>query len=158
MLYKAILKLVLLPAIILSLPGCSPVTDENYDIDDGILWVDTWNDGMARVFDISDPFSPKETYTEKIGAQINMTSQSWDGKRIYFTSSLLSNWDKKQAESGDIQYLKAYDWDGKKLSHKFSIDFIAEKLGLPHQMRFGSYALYGKRPPTAGDIKVTAAQ
>lgn len=132
--------------------------DISISADDGILWVDTWNDGMARVFDISDPFSPKEIYTEKIGAQINMTSQSWDGKRVYFTSSLLSNWDKKQADSGDIQYFKAYDWDGKRLSHKFSIDFIAEKLGLPHQMRFGSYALYGKRAPAADEIKVTTAQ
>lgn len=132
--------------------------DISISADDGILWVDTWNDGMARVFDISDPFSPKEVYTKNIGAQINMTSQSWDGKRVYFTSSLLSNWDKKQAESGDIQYFKAYDWDGKTLSHRFSIDFIAEKLGLPHQMRFGSYALYGKRPPTADDIEVTVAQ
>ncbi len=126
--------------------------------DDGILWVDTWNDGMTRAFDISDPFNPKEFYSKNIGAQVNMTSQSWDGKRIYFTSSLLSNWDKKQAKSGDIQYFKAYDWDGKKLSHKFSIDFVAEKMGLPHQMRFGAYSLYAKRPPIESDIKVAATQ
>jgi hypothetical protein len=29
----------------------------------------------------------------------------------------------------------------------FTIDFVAAGLGAPHQMRFGSYALYGKRPP-----------
>lgn len=132
--------------------------DISISADDGLLWVDTWNDGMARAFDISDPFKPKEVYTKNIGAQINMISQSWDGKRAYFTSSLLANWDKKQAESGDIQYFKAYDWDGKKLSHKFSIDFIAEKLGLPHQMRFGAYSLYAKRPPVETDIKLAATQ
>ncbi len=132
--------------------------DISISADDAILWVDTWNDGMARAFDISDPFNPKEVYTENIGAQVNMISQSWDGTRVYFTSSLLTNWDKKQADSGDIQYFKAYDWDGKKLSHKFSIDFIAEKLGLPHQMRFGAYSLYAKRPPAETDVKVAARQ
>jgi selenium-binding protein 1 len=132
--------------------------DISISADDGILWVDTWNDGMARVFDISDPFNPKEVYTKNIGAQINMTSQSWDGTRVYFTSSLLTNWDKKQSDTGDVQYFKAYDWDGKKLSHKFSIDFIAEKLGLPHQMRFGAYSLYAKRSPLENAIRVATTQ
>ena len=110
--------------------------------DDSILWVDTWNDGKTRVFDISDPFNPVETYSEKIGDQINMLSQSWDGKRMYFTSSLLGNWDKKSGADGDVQYFKAYDWDGEKLHQKFAIDFLEAKLGSPHQMRFGAYALY----------------
>ena len=45
----------------------------------------------------------------------------------------------------DDQYLKAYAWDGKKLSPTFTIDFREEKLGRPHQMRFGAYQLYGLR-------------
>jgi len=132
--------------------------DISISADDKTLWVDTWNDGMARAFDISDPFNPKEVYTKNIGAQINMTSQSWDGTRMYFTSSLLANWDKKQSDSGDVQYFKAYDWDGKELKHRFSIDFIAENLGMPHQMRFGAYSLYGKRAALETDIKVVASQ
>ena len=32
------------------------------------------------------------------------------------------------------------------LIHKFTIDFAAEKLGMPHQMRFGAYSLYSKTP------------
>ena len=80
-----------------------------------------------------------------------MVSQSWDGKRIYFTSSLLANWDKKG--EADDQFLKLYDWDGKQLEAVFSIDFKKEKLGRPHQMRFGSYALYGSRPADASDSK-----
>ena len=71
-----------------------------------------------------------------------MLSQSWDGKRVYFTSSLLGNWDKKSGNSGDLQYFKAYTWNGSELDHKFSIDFEREKLGRPHQMRFGAYSLY----------------
>ncbi len=111
--------------------------------DDSLLWVDTWNDGMARLYDISDPFNPRQILAEKIGEQLNMASQSWDGKRIYFTSSLLANWDKQQASDGaDLQFLKAYDWDGKELKHAFTIDFLGSKLGSPHQMRFGAYSLY----------------
>jgi selenium-binding protein 1 len=116
--------------------------------DDSLLWVDTWNDGTARLFDISDPHQAKEIYTKKIGDQLNMVSQSWDGKRVYFTSSLLANWDK--TEGNDLQYFKAYEWDGKQLNEKFAIDFLAQKLGAPHQMRFGARALYagGNRKQT----------
>lgn len=122
--------------------------DISISADDSLLWVDTWNDGKARLFDISDPFNPRQLQETKIGAQVNMASQSWDGKRIYFTSSLLANWDKVEAPEGeDLQYFKAYNWDGEKLTQQFSIDFLAENLGLPHQMRFGAYALYGKSHP-----------
>ena len=132
--------------------------DISISADDSLLWVDTWNDGMARVFDISDPHNAKEIYAEKIGAQINMLSQSWDGKRVYFTSSLLSNWDKRQAADGeDLQYFKSYTWDGEKLNLQFSIDFLAAGLGMPHQMRFGSYALYAKHRPAGEDSAVSVA-
>ncbi len=81
---------------------------------------------------------------KKIGSQVNMVSQSWDGKRLYFTSSVLSNWDKKGEE--DEQFLKAYEWDGKELTHKFTVDFYKEQLGRSHIMRFGAYSLYGLVP------------
>ncbi len=111
--------------------------------DDSLLWVNTWNDGTTHLYDISDPFNPKEIFAEKIGEQLNMLSQSWDGRRVYYTSSLLANWDKQQAaDAGDLQFFKAYSWDGKKLNHEFTIDFIEAKLGSPHQMRFGAYSLY----------------
>jgi methanethiol oxidase len=121
--------------------------DISISADDQELWVNTWNDGMTRMFDISDPHNPKQTFTEKIGAQVNMVSQSWDGKRVYYTSSLLGNWDKKTGPEGeDIDYFKAYTWENGKLAHKFTIDFRALKLGHPHQMRFGAKALYSARP------------
>ena len=38
---------------------------------------------------------PKQVvHEQKIGSQVNMVSQTWDGERVYFTSSLLANWDK----------------------------------------------------------------
>jgi selenium-binding protein 1 len=52
-------------------------------------------DGKARLFDLTDPEHPKQVYEKVIGAQVNMVSQSWDGKRVYFTSSLLANWDRR---------------------------------------------------------------
>ena len=119
--------------------------DISISADDNLLWVNTWNDGTSRVFDVSDPHAPKEIYTHRIGDQVNMLSQSWDGKRVYFTSSLLNNWDKREGKLGDVQYFKAFTWDGKELNHKFSIDFWAEKLGSPHQMRFGAHALYAQK-------------
>ena len=113
--------------------------------DDQQLWVNTWNDGMTRLFDISDPHAPVQVMEQKIGAQINMVSQSWDGERVYYTSSLLANWDKVEAQEGeDLHYFKAYSWKDSELTHQFTVDFLAEKLGTPHQMRFGAYSLYGK--------------
>jgi selenium-binding protein 1 len=118
--------------------------DISITADDSLLWVDTWNDGTTRLFDVRDPHHPKEIYTERIGEQLNMVSQSWDGQRVYFTSSLLANWDKTVGEPGAVQYFKGYTWDGKKLVPKFAIDFVAAKLGAPHQMRFGANALFAR--------------
>jgi selenium-binding protein 1 len=119
--------------------------DISITADDSRLWVNTWNDGMTRLYDISDPHNAKQIYSKKIGEQVNMVSQSWDGKRVYYTSSLLANWDKQEPAGPDLQYLKVYDFDGKELKETMSIDFLAAKLGAPHQMRFGAYALYGDK-------------
>ncbi len=69
-----------------------------------------------------------------------MVSQSWDGERVYFTSSLLANWDKKGEDNA--QYLKAYTWNGSELVEDFAVDFNELQLGRAHIMRFGSAALY----------------
>jgi len=111
--------------------------------DDSALWVNTFMDGKTRLFDLSDPMKPKQVYEKQIGSQVNMVSQSWDGKRAYYTSSLLANWDKKGEDNQ--QFFKAYHWDGKALVEQFAIDFTAAKLGRPHQMRFGARALYASK-------------
>ena len=121
--------------------------DISISADDDQLWVNTWNDGKVRLFDISDPHAPKQVMEEQIGEQVNMVSQSWDGERVYFTSSLLANWDKQESSGGDLQYFKAFQWQDGKLKPAFHIDFLAAKLGAPHQMRFGAYGLYGKQRP-----------
>ena len=100
------------------------------------LWVNTFMDGTTRYFDLSNPEAPKQTYSKHTGSQVNMVSQSWDGKRVYVTSSLLANWDKKGAD--DEQFLKLYAWDGKELKETFAIDFYKLKLGRAHHMKFGA--------------------
>ena len=100
------------------------------------LWVNTFMDGMTRYFDLSNPEAPKEVYTKKTGKQVNMVSQSWDGKRVYITSSLLANWDKKGDDNE--QFLRAFHWDGKELKPAFEVDFAKEKLGRAHHMKFSA--------------------
>jgi methanethiol oxidase len=114
--------------------------DISLSADDRFLFVDTFNDGSCRVYDVSDPHHPRLVHEQKIGAQVNMVSETWDGERVYFTSSLLSKWDKQGKDNE--QFLKAYRWDGKKLTPLFTVDFTAEGLGRPHIMHFGQERFY----------------
>lgn len=98
------------------------------------LWVNTFMDGKTRLFDLSDPQAPKQVYEKVTGKQVNMVSQSWDGKRLYLTSSLLEKWDK--AGAAGEQFLKLYAWDGEELTEQWKIDFEKEKLGRAHHMKF----------------------
>lgn len=98
------------------------------------LWVNTFMDGTTHYFDLTDPEHPKQTYSKHVGSQANMVSQSWDGRRVYITSSLLSKWDKTGKD--DEQYLRAFNWNGHELTPAFVVDFTQEKLGRPHHMKF----------------------
>ena len=98
------------------------------------LWVNTFLEGTTRYFDLTDPEHPRETYKKQTGRQVNMISQSWDGKRVYMTSSLTSHWDKKGADNEQV--LRAFAWDGHALTPAFEVDFTKEKLGRPHHMKF----------------------
>lgn len=100
------------------------------------VWVNTFMDGTTHYFDMSNPEAPKETYSKHTGSQVNMVSQSWDGKRVYITTSLLANWDKKGVD--DEQFLKLFAWDGKELKESWKVDFYKLKLGRAHHMKFGA--------------------
>jgi selenium-binding protein 1 len=114
--------------------------DVSLSADDRWLFVTTFMNGTLHIFDVSDPAHPKEAVKEKVGKQANMVSETWDGERVYVTSSLLANWDKKGTDGE--QYLKAYRWDGKRLTPLFGVDFLEAKLGRPHIMHFGQDAFY----------------
>lgn len=115
--------------------GVLPV-DISLSADDRTLFVDCFGDGKCRVFDVSNPHKPRQIYEKQIGRQLKMVSQSWDGKRLYFSTSLLARWDKLGDDNE--QFVKAYAWDGKELAPRFALDFTALKLGRPHHMLFGS--------------------
>ena len=103
------------------------------------LWVNTFMDGKTRYFDLSKPEAPTQTYEKVTGKQVNMISQSWDGTRVYITSSLLANWDK--GGDDNEQFLRGFKWDGKELTQAFEVDFTKEKLGRAHHMKLGSKSL-----------------
>ena len=125
-------------------PAKTPLpVDISLSADDRFLFVSTFMDGMVRVFDVSQPRAPRVVHEQQIGKMVNMVSQSWDGKRVYFTSSLLARWDKA-GDEGE-QFLRAFAWDGKALAPRFALDFEAEGLGRPHIMHFGSTAFYRGR-------------
>jgi len=125
-------------------PSKTPLpVDISLSADDRFLFVATFMEGKVRVFDVSDRHKPKVVHEQVIGRQVNMVSQTWDGERVYFTSSLLANWDKAGADNE--QFLKAYRWDGKTLSPLFAVDFNAAKLGRPHHMHFGQKSFYANQ-------------
>jgi selenium-binding protein 1 len=98
------------------------------------VYVNTFGDGSMRIYDVTNPLEGKLLQTIKLGEQANMVSTSWDGKRVYATTSLLSKWDKPDAK----HWLKAFAWEGETLVPKFSVDFAS--VGRAHIMNFGSAA------------------
>jgi selenium-binding protein 1 len=116
------------------------------------LWVYTFMDWKTRYFDMSKPEAPKQTYVKVTGKQVNMISQSWDGKRVYITSSLLANWDKGGPDNE--QFLRGFTWNGKELKQAFEIDFTKEKLGRAHHMKLGSKSLRAAAADPAGPKRI----
>jgi methanethiol oxidase len=114
--------------------------DISLSADDEHLYVTGFMTGELKHYDVSDPHHPKLVETIALGPQANMVSQSWDGKRVYVTSSLLSKWDKPEQQVWLRKF--ALGADGKLVEEKgFTVDFSS--LGRPHQMNFGSRQLYG---------------
>ena len=85
------------------------------------LWVNTFMDGTTRYFDLSNPEAPKQTYAKYTGTQVNMISQSWDGKRVYISSSLLANWDKNGADNEQFVQAVRLGRQGAEAEHSRSI-------------------------------------
>jgi methanethiol oxidase len=115
--------------------GVLPV-DISLSADDKTLFAGCFGDGKCRVYNVSNPHRPRLIYEKQIGRQLNMVSQSWDGRRLYFTSSLLARWDKGGADNE--QFLRACEWNGRELIPTFELDFTALGLGRAHHMLFGA--------------------
>ena len=130
--------------------------DMSLSADDSTLFIDTFMDGKVRVYDVREPRAPKQIYEKQIASQVNMVSQSWDGKRLYFTTSLLGNWDG--TGHADDQALKGYTWDGKQLKPTFDVDFRAAGLGRPHHMHFGQLGFWASAAPNGDGVGEIAAK
>src|SRR5439155_15037193 len=79
------------------------VTDINLSLDDRWLYVSCWGTGDLKRYDVSDPFSPRETGSVRLGGIVSqagldgtgplnggpqMVELSRDGRRVYLTNSL----------------------------------------------------------------------
>jgi selenium-binding protein 1 len=131
-------------------PSSTPLpVDLSLSSDDRFVFVNSFMDGTLRVFDVAKPRKPRLILEKKLGDQLNMVSQSWDGRRIYVTTSLLSQWDGVSGK--DPQFLKVFDWHKRDLLPRFEIDFIEEQLGRPHIMRFGQRGFWSGEDVATGD-------
>lgn len=88
------------------------VTDINLSLDDRFLYVSCWGTGEFQQYNVSDPFHPQLTGSVHLGGIVRqaahpakpgdalnggpqMVEVSRDGRRVYFTNSLYSPWDKQ---------------------------------------------------------------
>jgi selenium-binding protein 1 len=102
-----------LPPLLQGFKAVPPlISDINLSLDDRFLYISCWGSGEFRQYDVSDPFKPKLTGSIHLGGIVRhaphpknpntplnggpqMVEVSRDGRRIYFTNSLYSPWDKQ---------------------------------------------------------------
>jgi selenium-binding protein 1 len=105
-----------LPPILQPFGAVPPlVTDISLSVDDKDLYVSCWGTGELKRYDVSDPRSPRETATVKLGGIVEraahpasgplnggpqMVETSRDGRRIYLTNSLYAAWDEQFYPAG----------------------------------------------------------
>ncbi|HSU98660.1 MAG TPA: selenium-binding protein SBP56-related protein [Roseiarcus sp.] len=101
----------LLPDLLKGFGAVPPlVTDIDLSLDDRFLYVSCWGTGELRQYDVSDPMKPRLAGSVKVGGVAKraahpsgrpfdggpqMVEISRDGKRVYFTNSLYSAWDRQ---------------------------------------------------------------
>jgi len=133
-----------LPPILKDFKAVPPlITDINLSLDDRFLYVSCWGTGEIRQYDVSDPFNPKLTGSAHLGgivrnaphpshpkAPLNggpqMVEVSRDGRRVYFTNSLYSPWDKQfypEGIRGWMAKLDANPRGGFAVDPKFYVEF-----------------------------------
>jgi selenium-binding protein 1 len=86
------------------------ISDIDLSVDDRWLYVSCWGTGELKQYDVSDPASPRETGSVKLGGILRrqahpsapdrplgggpqMLEVSRDGRRVYVTNSLYATWD-----------------------------------------------------------------
>jgi methanethiol oxidase len=143
----------LLPPILKGFGAVPPlVTDLNLSLDDKFLYVSCWGTGELRQYDVSDPFNPRHTGSVHLGGIVRKTAHpssgsplnggpqmvevSRDGRRVYFSNSLYSNWDDQFYPEGIEGWVAKVDANpdggGLAVDSDFFMEFDEER---PHQIR-----------------------
>jgi len=142
-----------LPPLLQGFKAVPPLlTDINLSIDDRFLYASCWGTGEMRQYDVSDPFNPrlvgsvhiggivrKAQHPAKPGQSLNggpqMVELSRDGRRVFFTNSLYSAWDKQFYPEGIRGWMVKLDVSpegGVQFDSKFFVEFGDLR---PHQVR-----------------------
>ena len=116
-----------LPPVLQPFKAVPPlVTDINLSLDDRSLYVSCWGTGELKRYDVSDPFSPRETGSVRMGGIVDrtpvdgsgplnggpqMVEVSRDGRRVYLTNSLYRSWDEQFYPDGIESWLVRLDAD-----------------------------------------------
>lgn len=104
------------------------VTDIDLSVDDRYLYVSCWGTGELKQYDVSDPFSPRETGSVRLGGIVGgtphpaapdlrlaggpqMVEVSRDGRRVYVTNSLYGAWDDQFYPDGVGAWMARFDAD-----------------------------------------------
>jgi methanethiol oxidase len=125
------------------------VTDINLSLDDKFLYVSCWGTGELRQYDVSDPFSPRQTGSVRLGGIVSraahpnggelnggpqMVELSRDGRRLYVSNSLYASWDAQFYPEGIRGWIAKLDADpsgGLTADPNFFVSFDGER---PHQI------------------------
>jgi selenium-binding protein 1 len=142
-----------LPPLLQGFKAVAPlVTDIELSVDDRYLYVSCWGLGEFIQYDVTDPFNPKKVSSLKLGGMVNRTAHSSnpgkpvnggpqmvevsrDGRRIYFTNSLYTPWDRQIYPDGIQGWIAKADIPANG-PMKLDTNFFIETGGLrPHQIR-----------------------
>jgi selenium-binding protein 1 len=122
-------------------------------VDDRYLYVSCWGRGELIQYDVTDPFKPRKVSALKIGGIVartphphapdkplsggpQMVEVSRDGRRIYFTNSLYTPWDRQIYPDGIQGWIAKADVAAAGGSMTFDSDIFIETGNLrPHQIR-----------------------
>ena len=120
------------------------ISDIDLSLDDRFLYVACWGTGELRQYDVSDPMKPQLAGSVHAGGIARktalpsgevfdggpqMTEISRDGRRVYFTNSLYSAWDRQFYPAGirGRQLMcNVGENGGIELDSKFMVDFGRE--------------------------------
>jgi selenium-binding protein 1 len=143
-----------LPPLLQGFKAVAPlVTDINLSVDDRYLYVSCWGLGEFIQYDVTDPFNPKKVSSLRLGGIVSkaahpskpeeplnggpqMVEVSRDGRRIFFTNSLYTPWDRQIYPEGIQGWIAKVDVPSGGGAMTLDKNFFVETGAIrPHQIR-----------------------